>query len=259
MSASDLPENWAREKTGDLLRELLSEAEQSNNDSGLEESVIGRLCSHKMRINGYDVLLPSGKWATLAGSGIRTGTATGFAYFLGRIEFKRLVGAIRVFALRANELPGAGFDRIKGYGPDNPNNLFACDDGCIPYGSQGAWALSNYYTPPWQQWANPAIKIVDLDRVAARDMATKGVTYPQDFVSVRFARAETWGLLEVTYLFNPELDGNTSNTVLSFAESDWHASRIQRFPEKQMYCSRLNDWANSAWPAFKNGFLTGKP
>jgi hypothetical protein len=94
---------------------------------------------------------------------------------------------------------------------------------------------------------------------AAGDLAAKGVDYPQDLVDVRFTRAESWGFLEVSYLFDPELDGITSNIALSARESDWHAPNASRFPDKVAYLSKMRDWGEGFWPKFQQTFESGKP
>jgi len=47
------------------------------------------------------------------------------------------------------------------------------------------------------------VHIAGLDREAAGDLAVEGVDYSQGFVDVRFGRAETWSMLEVSCLFDP--------------------------------------------------------
>jgi hypothetical protein len=255
----ELPEDWARKKTGDMLRTILSDTDRDSNDSGLDESVTGRLCSDKLNVNGYGLFLPPGNWASLARLTIKTSTANGLAYFLGKIEFKRLTGAIQIVAMHSTSSPSTGFRRFNGGDADNPNCFHTHNEGCSDHGSQALWLLSNFYTPPWLRWGNRALKFPDLDRAAARDMAEKGITYPQDLISVRFARAETWGLLDTNYLFSPERNDITSNTVLSHAESDWHPTRVAHYPEKLEYYECLKEWAETTWPRFKRGFLEGAP
>src|SRR5207248_2331253 len=161
----------------------------------------------------------------------------------GRIERKRLVGVWRVFALKSKEKPGAGFEAINACARDNPDNHYSFIESLAPFDHQACWIINNYYTPPWQLWADRTVKFSSsLDRAAAGDMAAKGITYPQDFVSVRFFCAEKWGVLDVAYLFSPEAEGLSSNEVLSFREADWHVSNIGRFPDKAAYIAKLKDW-----------------
>lgn len=251
-------DDWARKKTDDLLRELNASASCDDNDTGLNDAVIGRLYSGLIQIGGFNLELPPGKWTTLAKSDISLPTATGVAYFLGRIQLRRLVGVVRAFAVKSMSHSELGIERIKGCEKDNPNNHYTYVEALTPFDSQACWLIQNYYTPPWQSWANNNIKIVDLDRNAARDMDSKGVTYPQDFVGVRFSCAEKWGLLEVTYLFSPEAEGISSNTVLSYLETDWHANNVARFPEKIAFIAKLKKWGMTFWPEFKTAFTEAK-
>ena len=90
-------------------------------------------------------------------------------------------------------------------------------------------------------------------------MTAKGITYPQDFVRVQFARAEVWGLLEVMYLFSPEDEaGITANTAPSFRESDWFVKNITHFPEKVAYMEKIKTWATGFWPKFQAAYAASE-
>jgi len=71
------------------------------------------------------------------------------------------------------------------------------------------------------------VHIAGLDREAAGDLAVEGVDYSQGFVDVRFGRAETWSMLEVSCLFDPAADAIYSSEELSVAESDRHVTSVQ--------------------------------
>jgi len=89
-------------------------------------------------------------------------------------------------------------------------------------------------------------------------MQAKGVTYPQDFVALTFTRTETWGLVEVMYLFSPETEGISSHSVLSVNETDWTPANISQYPEKVRYVEKLKGWAEVFWPRFKAAFAQGE-
>ncbi|MBI0325886.1 hypothetical protein [Burkholderia plantarii] len=227
--------------------------------SGLNSAFIGRTYHDSIHVDGYDLPLPKGEWAPLASGRIHMRGYVGTAYFLGRIEHKRLVGAIRVAAAHAD--PSQNAPPIRNLGGcvvGNPDlNYLFIDSSNAP--GLGCWLINNYYTPPWSAWADRAMKIDGLDRRAAGDLAAKGVDYPQDFVMVHATRVEAWGLLEVSYLFDPELDGIKSAAVLSPHESEWHATNIGQFPEKLAYVARIRDWGQAFWPKFEQAFEAGKP
>ncbi|WP_158902630.1 hypothetical protein [Burkholderia sp. L27(2015)] len=231
---------------------------ESKDPSGLDNALLGRTYRQSISVIGFDVPLPPGQWAELANSSIHLRGASGMAYFLGRIEHKRLVGGVRVFAVRSSDLPGTGFSAANGCTSGNPDLNYLFIESITPFDHQACWLINNFFTPPLQQWADRAIRISSLDRAAAGDLAAKGVSYPQDLVDVRFTRAEKWGLLEVTYLFNPEGDGIASNTALSARESDWHAPNIGRFADKVAYVAKMRDWGESFWPRFQQAFASGK-
>jgi hypothetical protein len=226
-----------------------------NNESGLNDALMGRLYKGSVTVDGFTVPLPPGTWANLANSTIAQASASGDAHFLGQIRDKRLVGAIRIFALRSKDTPGQGFTEVKSCTEVNPGRTFVVIDAeMVPDGHQSCWTIRNVYATPWSQWADRAVKISALDRAAAGDMTAKGVTYPQDFVSLTFTRTEKWGLLEVMYLFSPETAGISSNAVLGVRESDWVPANIGRYPEKLAYVEKLKAWGTAFWPKFKAAF-----
>ncbi|MEX3693381.1 hypothetical protein AB3X91_19020 [Paraburkholderia sp. BR14263] len=226
--------------------------------SGLDSPLVGRTYRQSIEIEGFMVPLPPGQWAVLANSSGRLHGTSGVAYFLGRIEQRRLVGAIRLFAVRSDELPGTGFPAANGCRSGNPDLNYLALEEVTPYGHQACWLINNFFASPLQQWEDRALRMPALDRLAGRDLSAKGMSFPQDFVDVRFTRAETWGLLEVSYLFDPELDGIESSTSLSASESDWHAPNVGRFPDKVAYLAKMRDWGEGLWPRFKLAFASGE-
>jgi hypothetical protein len=234
-------------------------ASTTKDPSGLDSALLGRTYHGSIEAGGFNVPLPPGRWAMLANSSVRLHGATGMAYFLGRIEHKKLVGAVRLFAVRSIDLPGEGFPAANSCTAGNPDLDYLSLESVTPYDHHACWLINNFFTPPMLQWADRAVKITNLDRAAAGDMAAKGVSYPQDLLAVRFTRSEKWGLLEVMYLFDPELDGISSSTVLSARESDWHAPNVGRFPDKVAYVAKTRAWGEGFWPSFQQAFDSGKP
>jgi hypothetical protein len=88
--------------------------------SGLDTGLMGRTYSRLIVVDGFQVPLPPGQWAMLANSSVRVRNASGMFYFLGRIERKRLVGGLKVLALKTPDKPGDGFPAIKGCVAGNP-------------------------------------------------------------------------------------------------------------------------------------------
>ena len=119
------------------------------------------------------------------------------------------------------------------------------------------WTIRTIYATGWSRWGDRAVKLSAIDRAAAGDMSATGITYPQDFISVQFTRTEAWGLLEVMYLFSPEVEHITSHTVLSINESDWTPANLSRYPEKVAYIDKMKAWGKAFWPQFKQAFDGG--
>ena len=226
--------------------------------SGLNNALIGRTYSGSVRVDGYDVPLPAGSWALLANTSVKQPSLTGEVLYLGRINKRRLEGAIRITAVRSTSVPGKGFRQVKGCVEGQAESSYVMAEQIVPFGHQSCWLIQNYFTSPFQQWADRAAHLDPIIRAAAGDLAAKGVSYPQDMMMVRFTRAETWGLLEVGYMFSPEADGITSADVVSYTDSDWHVGNIDRFPEKLAYVEKLKRWGASFWPRFETAFASGE-
>lgn len=92
-----------------------------------------------------------------------------------------------------------------------------------------------------------------LDRMAGVYATNNHLNYPQDFVGAQFNRVEPSNFLQTDYLFATPGSIST-NAADSFRASDWHASRIQKFPEKLEFADTVRDWAEQKWPAFKAAF-----
>jgi hypothetical protein len=233
---------------------------KSPNESGLDAALLGPVYHGAVTIDGFTIPLPPGAWANLAHSTITEQSATGDMHFLGQIRSMRLVGAIRIFAAHSKDGLGAGFNEVKSCTEVNPGRTFAAiDDEMVPHGHQACWTIRDVYATPWSQWADRTVKLTSIDRAAAGDMTAQGVTFPQDFIMLTFTRTETWGLLEVGYLFSPESEGITSNVVLAVTETDWTPANISRYPEKVAYIDKLRAWGTAFCPNFKASFAAATP
>ena len=222
--------------------------------SGLDRALLGRTFQDTLLFNGYKVPLPPGQWAMLA-NGTVTGTRPqnkGTMLFLGQIVQKRLVAAVWVEAMRS---PGLGF--VHNPNCSNPANLYVSDE---PDNTdhQGCRWIRSYFSADIQQWADKSAHIDQIGRAVGRDLAAKGVSYPQELVTAGFCETEKWGRLTAGYMFNPEKEGISSNVVTAFGDSDWYKSNLQRYPEKVAYVSKLQQWAADFQPKFQAAFAAGK-
>ncbi len=237
---------------------LATPATQTTDKSGIDPALLGRTYHDYLLADGFKVPLPRGDWAMLANSTVKAlkdPNNTGMNYFLAQIENKRLVGAIQIVALRSPASPGTGFPAFE---CNDPSFAYAMKEDGQPFGHQACWVIHNWFTPPWQEWADRSKKMSELTRAAAGEMAAKGITYPQDLVDVEFYRSESWGLLEVHYLFSPEKEHISSNIAPSFRDSDWWALNLRRYPEKLRYVEAREVWGASFWPRFKQAFDAGQ-
>jgi hypothetical protein len=259
-SAQELPSASADPvKSGAQVADLSlathgSNANDKENVSGLDTALIGRTYRDRFLVNGFNLPLPPGEWAIFANSSIKIikdPANTGMSFFLGRIEAKRLVGAVIIHAVRSPS-PSTGFEAFSRC--DDAELIYAAKESVVPYDHQACWLMHTYFTPPWQQWADKAIKMASIARAAAGDMTAKGISYPQDFVAVQFFRSEKWGLLDVSYLFSPENEGIKSNVVPTLRDADWFGAHRQQYPEKVAYVNKIKDWGRSFWGRFDLAF-----
>jgi hypothetical protein len=225
---------------------------------GLDGAIAGRRISGSLRVDGFDVPLPPGDWLQLSSGHFKQPTAAGELLTLGRVKGRRLVGYIRITAGRSVANPPAGFPGTPGCDRQNQNTNILVNEGQEPFGHQACWVMDHYFLVPLQAWADRSNKLPALERAAAGDLAAKGVSYPQEMISLRLTRAETWGLLEVRYVFSPEEDHITSNNVATYADSDWQPGMIDRYPEKVAYIAKLKRWGDDFWPRFKSAFSAGR-
>jgi hypothetical protein len=226
----------------------------------LDNALGGRTFSGAINVDGYKVPLPAGSWIILASAHYKSPQGIGQLVFLGQVRNMRLVGAARVTALHTVNPPSDAFPpKLSGCYGQNPDSLYVEPDSMGPGKHQSCWLISSFFTPPLQQWANPAMKIDKLDRAVGGDLAGKGIHTPQDFVKIRMTRTETWGVLEVSYLFSPETAGIKSNHANSIADTDWTRPHIGHYPEKLAYIEKMKQWAMQFWPGFKAGFDAGVP
>jgi hypothetical protein len=224
----------------------------------LDAALAGRTYGGSVRVDGYSVPLPAGNWMILSSAHYKSPKAMGELVFLGQVKNQRLAGAIRISALHVVSPPAQGFPpKLSGCYGENRIDLYVAAEAADPGGHQSCWLVDSLFTPPWRQWADPVVKIDKLERAAAGDLAAKGVDYPQDFLRIRMTRTETWGVLEVSYLFSPDAAGITSNDVIVASDMDWSRANIGRYPEKLAYVEKLKQWAGQFWPRFKAGFDTG--
>lgn len=226
--------------------------------SGIDPALLGSTYHGKILMSGFELPLPPGEWAMLASSTVHLSKHpenAGMQYFLGRIEHRRLTGAIEVIALRSPDRIGFEEPGICA----SQENIYTRNDEVTPFAHQACWTVHLVFTGGMQQWADKAAKMSSIYRMAGGDLSAKGVTYPQDMIAVHFFRSETWGLLEAVYHFSPETEHIRSNTVPTLHDSDWFGANLQRFPDKLAYTEKLKQWGDTHWPSFESAFDAGAP
>jgi hypothetical protein len=225
--------------------------------TGLASAMTGPLYSGSITSDGFTLPLPPGRWAVLARTTAHTATASGMAYYLGRIENRRLVGVVDFIALR-NGPSAAGFPKSELCAHIDPQRLFVSVEGPLdPTDHQACWSISSYYAQSLGYWADNGMPLDGLERAAGGDLAAKGVSYPQDMVQVRFTRSDRSQFLEANYLFSPETSGIVSHQAPSALDSDWAAANVVHFPLKLAYLAKIQAWGQGFWPRFEAAFAQG--
>lgn len=213
--------------------------------------------TNRFEAGGFQVPLAQGRWKLLASGGFRDETAIGMAYFLTQIEQGELVGITRILAADSLTRPGAGFLLQPFWQSSYPGNIETFAEVCTPHGSFSYWRIFNYFAGIWKDYADPSVTMTDLDRAAAQFFVTNQIVFSQDYLTVQFARAETWGLLQADYLFAPGKEIR-SRPVSYAKESDWQPENLKRFPEKRALIDQLCKWGTGFWPEFKAAFAANE-
>jgi hypothetical protein len=225
--------------------------------AGIDPALLGPVYRAKILMNGFEVPLPPGEWVVLASSTAHVTKHpqnTGMQYLLGRIEHARLAGAMMVIALRSPD--SSGFEEPKTCAGNE--SMYMLKDEVTPFAHQACWTIHLLFASVMQNWADKAVQMGGIYRMAGGDLAAKGVTYPQDMIAVHFFRSEAWGLLEAAYLFSPEAEHIRSNTVPTPNDSDWFGTNLQKYPDKLAYIEKLKRWGETHWPPFESAFDAGR-
>jgi hypothetical protein len=202
---------------------------------------------------GANIPLPDGEWQLYAISKINQDNLLGMAYFIVRIERAHIEGAIRIFVADNTSRPPSGIAAPPRCQDHFVDNIFTFNEACNDFGSQSYWRVFNYFAGSWKNVADPKAHISDLDRAAGRAIFGRGLSYSQDFLGVQFNRAEKSGFIQADYLFSTP-SSIVSDSAETFRGSDWHASNIQKFPEKLAFAKKLKVWGAQFWPDFKAAF-----
>lgn len=229
-----------------------------NKGSEFDSAVLGKIYSGSIQINGFKLLLPEGQWVIFANEGDPLKTS----YFLGRVVGRKLIGSIVAHAVR----PDYEFGEVSALAIaesvcSNENNVLYMHKKSLNvniYDIASCWIMHNVFTSAMRNWDNISTEMDSLIRAAAENMASKGISYPQDFVAIQFIKSEKWGILAADYSFSPDNEKIKSNEVRVIIQSDWSPGNIENFPEKLAYVEKLKTWGKSFWPQFSKAFYESK-
>ena len=74
-----------------------------------------------------------------------------------------------------------------------------------------------------------------------------------------FNMSDDWQVLEVNYMFNPELDGIEPEETFIWRSTSWHVSRLDGSAKHRAYLEKLRDWAVALHPKVRAGFKGRQP
>ncbi|MGA3281247.1 MAG: hypothetical protein ABSD50_09710 [Smithella sp.] len=245
-------------KTAELSLAGQNKANIKQQNIGLNEAMTGNIYTKSVYVSGFTVPLPQGDWVMLANSTMKYGINSGMVYFLGRIEHKQLVGGVIIYTLKAEppEIVDPNWQIVKTSGCNRTDALFLEEEKSVDANLPSCWYMFNLFTPAWKKWADRSVRMEQISRAAAGDLAAKGVTYPQDFITVAFVQTAKRGLLITQYLFTTKTEGITSHEALSFEDSDWSQRNINRFPEKVAFVKKIKAWGLTFLPLINKSFTT---
>lgn len=196
------------------------------------ESPVNKIFDNEISVSGQRIPLPTGKWRGLAFFRAKANTAQGDSVLLGRIENGVATGII---AINASTVAGGktGFPAFSGCNRTDYLHLTRQDNEA--FGSQHCWWI-NHGASVWDQ---------PLFRAGKTVLEEQGASAPTTLVNVAFRRASANGFATAFYYFNPE-EAGISSQPLSWAESEWHRSRLSLDPRRVDYVKKLLTWGD-AW------------
>jgi hypothetical protein len=204
-----------------------------------KDALMGRSFIDRIVVGGEAIPLPSGTWITLAHFRARPGSVDGDAVILGRIEDKRLSGMVAINAF-SHAVPSAasGFDAFPNCERDD--YLVRNRDRNEARGEQRCWWV-NHATGIWTGQA--------AFRAAFAELGQRGISPPLVMLNVGFRRATTQGFATAFYYFDPERERIRSMST-TWADSEWHKSRVASDPERVRYVQQLERWGESWAPIY---------
>jgi len=223
-------------------------------ETGLDTALLGRLYEGSVKVNGFDVPLPGKHWIILANMAANGPVVAGRTLLLGRVEHKNLVEVLQVFAIRPKIKDQAS--PFLSEQAVNFKGLFKSEEFNTLKPSMG-WVIYDLSTSSWDKWGDHNFKMSNLVRAAVGDMIAKGISYPQNFITVEFMIADKAGYLEVIYYFNPEVKHTLISTISGNPDTKLEPANLDNYPEKVAYIKRIKLWGDSFWLRLKTVFATG--
>ena len=194
--------------------------------------LMGRRFSDFVKVQGQSIPLPEGLWTVLAHFRDSAGGRNrGDAVVMGRIDGHKLNGMIAVNAMQS----GAGVSSAPFEACNRPDYVFRKVDTYDAQGEQRCWWI-NHAVAVWQN--QPVFQAAQLE------LARLGVSAPQVMINVGIRRADATGFATTFYYFDPADDAIASASA-SWAESEWHRSRIDNDPSRRAYVQKLQRWGES--------------
>lgn len=201
------------------------------------DALMGKRFKDLIKVQAQVVPLPSGSWTVLAhfrnpGGGPRRGDAV----VLGNIEGNKLLGAIAINAWQRS----AGADTAAFEACNRQDYVFRKLEAYDAQGEQRCWWI-NHAVALWQN--EPVFQAAKLE------LERLGVSAPPVMLNVAIRRADATGFATTFYYFNPAEDGIAS-AAGTWANSEWHRSRIDADPARRAYVQKLQRWGESWAPIY---------
>jgi hypothetical protein len=214
---------------------------------GIDPSLLGRLFSNSIKIDGFDVPLPGAHWAIASHGTLKGHNISGDGYFLIKVYHGELAKGLLVRLLRAKA--GETMDQIR---LPKIRTLLASSPECSAPGTESCWEMYPFSTYFWQRWGDTSTPLDIVARRAAEFMDKRGIKYPHRFIATSFVRHASWGVMEATYYSNS--DGNDLTPVTPGADP----KAIVKMTFNAKYITDLKTWANAFWPRIQAAFAAGK-
>jgi hypothetical protein len=208
---------------------------------------VGVKVQGSVEIGHARVPLPEGEWILLGKMEALSGGGPNgvplHRVFLAQVKDKVLAGAVLINTNVEGVIGGwkrnTNCDRVDTHFVDADRNYDGKNRECFWVNHVTTGVGSNTWTSITGAYAY---------------MDKNGIRRPSTVVAALYSISRNSNFVDVTYWFNPEVEGFDPPKVVDWHNNDWHKSRIVEDPKKLAYVEKLKNWGLAMYPQIKAAF-----